>query len=242
MINDSLLDQLRVSTGAIDAEYRGTQFVRLHYDRPSKRNSAQFALQQNGWAAYPVASKGWTLEIYYTDSPNPELITDMLPKRPTAIGDTLIKHIKTETPVLKTIAEYGFYEIIKDRRGRWVIIMVGGVLGSQRLQLGFDADELKFEIERIRDYDYLNIMGTWTEKWTMYDGSKSERFLGDLVTFKLRDGKRHDEEFQVDTVEYFAVCEQLKDQNYRRAIRPKKNEGEQDLETWLASDKMNIVR
>ncbi|NJO30635.1 MAG: hypothetical protein HC874_26145 [Richelia sp. SL_2_1] len=271
-----LLEQLRISSGAVSCHKRNGHYIQLSYETLRARRLGQRLLQKAGWAAYPLNTrKSYSLEIYVTDD---KIALEVEPKR--AAGDPkdiLIKHINAHTPQLKANVEdtstvelctdgkyhivpgeQFFYEISKDRLGKYVIFIMGGPLGSQRIQFSYDYAEVKAYTRgewqgrgknRVcvkpgleQSYGYLNWFGTWSESWYDEDGKSTKRLEGVTVKFKLDQAKRSGEIFEIDSAEYYSTCEELKSQNYRAGIGAgtKNDDGEED--TWLLSATMNIAR
>ena len=164
---------------------------------------------------------------------------------------SLEKHLSLETKKLTIKAIDGFYEVAITR-GKYAVYVMGGNLGTHRIDCGYDKDLMKCIVGHregkklgpatgLYIEGYLNIMGKWYESWSTYDGEKTSPFEGDIVTFSLIEGKRHGEQLTVDIVEYKSTVEQLKADGYSKSAKPN-GENEEKPEYWLLCDKMNIAR
>lgn len=229
----SLAQEIKLYSGCEPQLKKGSRSVFVIYPKRSLIRVVMSILNQNGFLCTQSNRGGLEVSRHQKngkdfDGRGPEI---QKPTRPESAGDTLTKHIKSETPNIK--APYcppGFYVVENvPQLFTWKLWYNDPVFGLQFEKVPYAQTVEKLR-ERIADCGDCGLVPA--VPYMKFLSFRELRLIwndGELHVQSFNDGKERD-----------AFIEYLISFGLSRFVKGKKGDESDSVEMWLVADKMNI--
>lgn len=212
---------------------KGSRSTYLIHPKRNLLRIVMSILNSNGFLCTQSGKGGLEVSLHQKpgrdfNSRGPEI---QKPVRPEAVGDTLTKHIKSETPTIKPPdCPTGFYCVENiPQLFCWKLWYNDPVFGLQFEKVPYIQTVEKLR-ERIQDCEDCGLVpAVPSMKFMSFRELRLIWNDGELHVQQFSDGKERD-----DFIEY------LIGMGLSRFVKGKKGDESDNIETWLVSDKMNI--